>query len=463
MGLGANCVKGWCLLGLSSTLKSVLNGFCSALLLYTTEQRMLRFQDKSLALAITGSIAAYKSLDLIRLLQKQGMTRIYPMLTPSAARFVTPLSLEMLAGQPVQQHELALDAHHQPAHITLAQQADALLIHPASANTLAKLAHGLADNIVTTTALTFTGKPVIIAPAMNTRMWHHPATQANIALLRQWPNITVLDPANGLLACGETGAGHLPEPEEVLDALYRAMHPHAGQLAGQTAVVTAGGTIAPIDAVRHLTNRSTGKMGIALADELWAMGAEVSLVAACPVGVKPYPVFEAPTVPAMLSRLMALVPHCTQLWMAAALSDFRLEGPTVGKLKRQPHGLTLPLAAEVDVLQTLAAQKQPSQRFIGFAAESSANVAEAVRKCQQKHLDAIVLNDISRSDIGFASDENETYLVYADGSHTFLPKQTKRAIAQQLIMLVNKDNDPVSDRVVDLSVVLPLNQAMVEL
>ena len=404
---------------------------------------MLRFQEKSLALALTGSIAAYKSLDLIRALQKQGMTRVFPLLTPSAAEFVTPLSLQMLTGQPVYQHELALDAQQQPAHISLAQQADAMLIHPATANTLAKLAHGLADNMVTTTAITFSGKPLIIAPAMNTRMWQHPATQANVALLRQWPNTTVLEPAEGLLACGETGAGHLPHLDLVLDAVYRVLHPQAGWLTGEKAVVTAGGTIAPIDAVRHLTNRSTGKMGIALADELWAMGAEVTLVAACPVGVKPYSVIEAPTVPAMLSRLNALVHDCTQLWMAAALSDFRLEGPTIGKLKRQPHGLTLQLTAEIDVLQTLAAQKLPHQRFVGFAAESSADLSEALRKCRQKQLDAIVLNDISRGDIGFASDDNETYLVRADGSHSFLSKQPKRCIARQLIMRVNEPYMPL--------------------
>jgi phosphopantothenoylcysteine decarboxylase / phosphopantothenate---cysteine ligase len=397
----------------------------------------MRFTGQSIVFGITGSIAAYRSLDLIRTLKKQGIGTVYPILTPSAAQFVTPLSVEMMTGQPVYQHELALDAQHQPAHITLAQQAVAMVIHPASANTLAKLAHGLADTMLTTTAITFTGKPLIIAPAMNTRMWQHPATQANIALLRQWPQVTVLEPAEGLLACGETGQGHLPAESVVVDALYRAIHPYTNQLAGLRAVVTAGGTIAPIDAVRHLTNRSTGKMGIALADELWAMGASVTLVTATPVENKPYAVIDAPTVPAMLSRLMTVMPACDQLWMAAALSDFRLDGATTGKLKRQPEGLTLQLTAEQDVLKTLAADKQPHQQFIGFAAESSANTAEAIRKCHDKQLDAIVLNDISRSDIGFASDNNETYLIKADGSSVFLPKQTKRQIAQQLILQMN--------------------------
>jgi phosphopantothenoylcysteine decarboxylase / phosphopantothenate---cysteine ligase len=401
----------------------------------------MRFTGKKLILGICGSIAAYKVLDAIRALQQQGADTLWPVLTPSASQFVPALSLQMLTGQPVYANELALTSTtQQAAHIVLAQQAHGMLIMPATANSLAKLAHGQADNMLTTTALTLHQTPIIIAPAMNPRMWDHPATQANLRTLSQWPHIRLIPPTEGLMACGEVGVGHLPPLPLVLDHVYAALHPHRNKLQGQTIVVTAGGTITPIDTVRHLTNRSTGKMGLALADEAWAMGANVILVSATPVENKPYTVHVAPTVPSMAAVLHACVPQAHQLWMAAALSDFMLATPIEGKLKRTAVGATLTLASAQDVLAGLAEHKRPHQQFIGFAAEHGALVAEAKAKCHRKGIDAIVLNDISRVDIGFASDDNEVYLIKARNDNTadtgplFLPRQPKAAIAQALLL-----------------------------
>jgi phosphopantothenoylcysteine decarboxylase / phosphopantothenate---cysteine ligase len=395
-----------------------------------------RFKGKTLALGITGSIAAYKSLELIRTLQREGAERVCPLLTPNAVPFVTPLSLEMLSGQPVWGHELALTPAHNAAHIDLAQQADALIIYPCSANTLAKLAAGLADNIVTTTALTFTGKPVLIVPAMNTRMWQHPLTQANVERLNQLPQVTVMPPDEGLLACGEYGAGHLPAMERVLEYLYRMLHTTPHLLAGQNVVVTAGGTQAPIDAVRYLHNHSSGKMGLALADECWAMGAEVTLIAMMPTPPKPYTVIPAKTVKDLHHAMGTCVPQCHQLWMSAAVSDYRVANPALDKHKKSAQPLMLELVPEMDVLATWAARKAPYQAMIGFAAESTPDAALALAKCQRKGLDAIVLNDISRADVGFASDDNEVYFIPANNAPMqFIPKQPKQLVARQLLTL----------------------------
>jgi phosphopantothenoylcysteine decarboxylase / phosphopantothenate---cysteine ligase len=288
------------------------------------------FTDRTIAIGITGGIAAYKACDLIRELYRCGAKRVPVVMTPNASQFVSPLSLSMLSQEAVYTDPLALNAQGNPIHIQLAQEADALVILPCTANMMAKLAHGLADDLLSTTALTCHQKPVLLAPAMNTRMWEHPATQANLAILKTFNNIQLVGPQSGLLACGEHGEGHLADPSLILQTLYKLLHPQQNTLNQVKAVVSAGGTTEAIDPVRHIGNRSSGKMGLAIADQLYAMGASVTLLwantsAGCPV--RPYVVIPTSHVMAMQSALNQLFTDCHLLVMAAAVSDFKLDKP----------------------------------------------------------------------------------------------------------------------------------------
>jgi phosphopantothenoylcysteine decarboxylase/phosphopantothenate--cysteine ligase len=398
-------------------------------------------------LGIAGGIAAYKAADLIRTLQKQGVAQVTPVLSENAHHFITPLTLAALAQTPALQDNMEVDTLGVPWHITLAQQHDGLVIAPATANTLATLAAGLATDLLSTTALTFTHKPLVLVPTMNPRMWQNPVVQHNIAHLKALlPNLTVVPPASGLLACGEVGEGHWPTTEAIVLALYKATHPHRTALAGQHILVSAGGTREPLDPVRYLTNHSSGLMGVALADEAHALGATVTLVSAQPVLLhRPYKVISAPTVQAMLNAMLAEQPHQHAILMAAAVSDFMADEVATTKLKKPRQAderFTLSLKKAPDILATLSHHKPQGQVLLGFAAETLTNeaqqegIAHAQGKLTRKGLDWIALNDVGRADIGFATPDNEMLLLGAGGQQVALPKAPKPVIARQLLATV---------------------------
>jgi phosphopantothenoylcysteine decarboxylase/phosphopantothenate--cysteine ligase len=382
-------------------------------------------------LGVTGGIAAYKALELARLATRAGHG-VRVLMTPSATRFVGAASFEGIVGAPVLLDEFERDplrgafpgdpvpAHDPIGHLAVAGNADAYLIAPASANTIAKLAGGVADSMVTTSFLACPA-PRAVAPTMNDRMYLDPATQANLATLRE-RGVRVIDPEEGELASrGEHGVGRLPAPERLLDEVQALAGTPSGPWDGMRVLVTAGGTREPIDSVRFIGNRSSGRMGIALAERAARRGADVTLVAAnmrlpTPAGVRRVDVETT-------AELAAAVRECFEgihvLLMAAAVADFRAARPAAGKLEREGTGsVDLPLARTEDVLAGLAPIRTSDQTLVGFAAEHGAEAIERARaKLERKGLDAIVFNDVSRADIGFDSDLNEVVIVERDAEH----------------------------------------------
>jgi len=279
----------------------------------------------------------------------------------------------------------------------------------------------------------------LIAPAMNTRMWDHPLTRQNLRTLQALPNYTIIEPSSGKLACGETGDGHLADPETILQALYRAIHPHAGLFNGIRAIVTAGGTSEPIDPVRVISNRSSGKMGLALADELAAMGASVTLITTRPPEGRLYTVIPAKTAEDIRDAIDARFEATDLLLMSAAIADYKPVQPAAHKIKReQQTNTTLELTANPDILAELGKRKRSGQWLVGFAAESQDLLKNAAEKFQRKNLDAIAANDISRSDIGFEADQNEMSLLFAQGETVHVPIDRKDRVAQRLLLSIHE-------------------------
>ena len=394
-----------------------------------------------LLLGVSGGIAAYKALEVVRLATAAGHA-VRVLQTPRSTEFVGPASFAALTGAPVLRDEFERDPargafpdqrapdHDPVSHLELVANADVYLIAPASANTLAKLATGQADNLVCTAALA-AACPVVVAPAMNHHMWEHAATQANVATLRA-RGVTVLDPGAGRLASqGEWGSGRLPEPAELLAAVD-ALIPAGGPLEGLRVLVSAGGTREPIDAVRFVGNRSSGRMGFALADEAAARGAAVTVVAAN-VALPRNPratyidVETAAELQAACERAFA---EADVLLMAAAVADFRPADPAADKLKKEGReDLSLSLEPTADVLRGLAAARRPGQTLVGFAAEAGGDpLGEARRKLRDKGLDAVVLNDVSRADAGFDVATNEVTIVTAGGEE-HVPLTSKAEVA----------------------------------
>jgi len=387
-----------------------------------------------LLLGVSGGIAAYKALELVRLATKAGHS-VRVIQTPTSERFVGVASFEGITGAPVLTSEFARDPlrgafpgdplpEHEPiSHLQLVANADAFLVAPASANTLAKLAAGLADNLLTSAALA-ARCPLIVAPAMNDAMYEHAATQANLALLRE-RGVRVVDPGVGPLASkGEHGVGRLAEPAELLAACEAAAAsasiPNGASLAGVRVLVTAGGTREPIDSVRFVGNRSSGRMGYALAEQAARRGASVTVVAAnvslpAPAGAR---IVAVETAAQLADACTEAFPTCDVLLMDAAVADFRPAAPAETKLKKTAADApdTIALEPTPDVLSGLAATRRPGQTVIGFAAEhGDGALAYAREKLARKRLDAIVVNDISRPDIGFDTVENEVTIVTPDG------------------------------------------------
>jgi len=397
-------------------------------------------------LGVTGGIAAYKALEFVRLATKAGHA-VRVVQTPTAQRFVGAASFGALTGAPVLTDEFERDPargafadqrppDHEPlSHLELVANADVLLIAPASANTIAKLAHGLADNLLTSAALAATC-PVIVAPAMNNHMYEHAATQANLATLRE-RGVTVLEPGVGALGSkGEWGVGRLAEPPDLLRAVEAVLPGAAPHLVGLRVLVTAGGTREPIDSVRFLGNRSSGRMGFALAEEAAALGAAVTVVAAN-VGLERSPrirYVDVATAAELKAACEAEFPAADVLLMAAAVADYRPAEAAQTKLKKdRSETLTLTLERTDDIISALAAARRPGQTLVGFAAEHGEGaVAYGRDKLTRKGLDAVVVNDIGRKDIGFEGVENEVTIVTAAGE-LHVPRTSKAAVARAVL------------------------------
>jgi phosphopantothenoylcysteine decarboxylase/phosphopantothenate--cysteine ligase len=408
-------------------------------------------------LGVSGGISAYKAVELARLAIKAGHA-VRVVQTEASERFVGRATFEGITGAPVLVDEFEPDPargafpgdpapDHAPiAHLELVRRADAFAVVPASANTLAKLAAGLADNLLTSAALA-SEAPLVLAPAMNDRMWAHPATSANLELLRERGAI-VVDPEVGSLASrGEWGAGRLAEPVAILGAIERAIEGVSPDsfsprsLDGLRLLVTAGGTREPIDSVRFVGNRSSGRMGFAVAAEAARRGADVTVVAANVAlpradGVR---YVEVETAEELRLAARSEFGAADALVMAAAVADFRPSAPVTDKISKSGRdGLTVEMEATADVLAELAAERRPGQLLVGFAAEHGEGAVERARgKLERKGLDAVVVNDISRADIGFDTDENEVTLVTAAGAEP-VPQGSKAEVAVVILDAVER-------------------------
>ncbi|MGC9358794.1 MAG: bifunctional phosphopantothenoylcysteine decarboxylase/phosphopantothenate--cysteine ligase CoaBC [Anaerolineae bacterium] len=390
-------------------------------------------QDKQIVLGVTGGIACYKAADLCSKLVQAGAI-VDVVMTEAATRFVTPLPFQTLAKRPVSVDMFQLLRDTDMAHISLAARAEALLIAPATANTLAKLAHGLADNLLTSTALACPS-PLLLAPAMDADMWEHPATQANVETLLERGAVMV-GPEEGRLASGRMGPGRLAPVASILGALRQTLGRN-GPLRGVHVTVTAGGTQEPLDPVRHLGNRSSGRMGYALAEAARDLGAAVTLISAPTCLETPYGIqrIDVQSASQMRDAVMNALPDTEILLMAAAVADYRPADYAQGKIKKGDEELILPLARTEDILAEVAAQSNGRRPdlVVGFAAETQNLVENAAAKLQAKRLDLIVANDVSRSDRGFGVATNEANLLWADGRREHLPLMPKVAMAEEIL------------------------------
>jgi phosphopantothenoylcysteine decarboxylase / phosphopantothenate---cysteine ligase len=383
-------------------------------------------------LGVTGGIAAYKSAEIVRCLRARGH-EVRCALTRSSASFVSPLTLEVLSGHAVWQEEyLTATGSGEEAHITAAAWADVLCIAPATAHVLGRLALGLADDFLTTTALAFAG-PVVAAPAMHSIMWDKPAVRENVETLRR-RGVRIIGPLEGPLASGEVGMGRMADPEAIAAAVDEAALP--GPLAGRTVVVTAGPTFEPVDPVRFLGNRSSGKMGFSLAAEAARRGARVVLVAGpvhlpTPPGVERIDVRTAREMEAAVHRV---APGADLVIMAAAVADFRPSRPAPEKIKKERGLSSIELELNPDILAGLRAVA-PRALLVGFAAETGELEANARAKLERKGADLLVANDVSRRDIAFDSDANEVIVFRREGDPVFFPRQPKSALAGALLDL----------------------------
>ena len=390
---------------------------------------MSRLNGKTIVLGVTGGIAAYKSAEIVRQLVQRG-ANVRVMMTRNAREFITPLTLQTLAQSPVATDTFDLTQESQIGHIRLADTADAIVIAPATADVIAKAATGIADDIVTTVLLA-TQAPVAFAPAMNVHMYAHPTVAENLAKLKA-RGITIIDPAEGELACGYEGKGRLPDPTFIVDELERMLSPH--DLAGERVLVTAGPTQEAIDPVRFVSNRSSGKMGFAIAKAAWHRGAQSRIVAGPSSMPTPYGVERIDTVSAreLLAETSRNFPWSTALVMAAAIADFRPAEISEHKLKKNPKGLMLKMASIEDEMPRIAAKKG-NRILVGFAAETRDLETSARDKLKRKHLDLIVANDVTQEGAGFAVDTNTVTIFGIDGVGENHPKLTKDEVADLIL------------------------------
>jgi phosphopantothenoylcysteine decarboxylase/phosphopantothenate--cysteine ligase len=389
----------------------------------------VRLEGRTVVVGVTGGIACYKACELVRQLVAAGM-QVRVVMTANAQQFVTPLTLQTLSGHPVATETFSLTQESEIGHIRLADSADVVVIAPATANALAKLAAGIADDLLSTVLLA-TRAPLVLAPAMNVHMWEHPAVQENLARLVA-RGARVVGPASGALACGYEGAGRLADPAEIVEAVAAALAPQ--DLAGEHVLVTAGPTEEPLDPVRYLSNRSSGKMGYALARAARRRGAEVTLVSgpaalAAPPGVSIVRVESARDMARAVGEAFGAA---TVVIMCAAVADYRPRRALPRKLKKSAASLTLELERNPDILASLAARKG-RRLLVGFAAETHDLTTEARRKLRAKRLDLIVANDVTAPGAGFGSDTNQVRLFDAVGGDEEIPLLPKAEVAERIL------------------------------
>ncbi|MDH4185834.1 MAG: bifunctional phosphopantothenoylcysteine decarboxylase/phosphopantothenate--cysteine ligase CoaBC [Nitrospira sp.] len=384
---------------------------------------------KHIVLGVTGSIAAYKAIMLLRTLHQEGAS-VQVVMTQSAMKFVTPLTFEVLSGRPVLTD--LFEAHQEMTHLSVPEQADAIVIAPATANCLAKSALGLGDDLLSTMLLT-SQCPLILAPAMDGGMWTHPSVTQHAQTLRA-RGVTIVEPEEGPLASGRIGQGRLAEEGRILEALHKALAPQR-DWQGHRILISAGPTQEPIDPVRFISNRSSGKMGYAIAEAAQARGAHVVLVSGPTAISKPNGIelIQVATAEEMTEALTARLTWSTVVIMAAAVADFRPTHASAEKIKKQElPGQVLNLERTTDILTSLSAQRT-TQLIVGFAAETTNLIAHATNKLTAKGLDLIVANDVTTAGAGFGSDHNAATLIDREGTMTELPLMPKRALADAIL------------------------------
>ena len=391
----------------------------------------MTLEGKQVVLGVTGGIAAYKACELCSRLKKAG-AQVYVIMTKNACQFVSPLTFETLSNHPVVTDTFARPETWEVEHVALAKRADVFVIAPATANILAKMAHGIADDMLSTTVLA-TRAPILAAPAMNTGMWENQATQENVALLRK-RGVQFVGPEGGYLACGDTGAGRMSEPKDIFTAVEALLSP-AQDMAGLSVLVTAGPTREPLDPVRYITNRSSGKMGYAIAAAARKRGAKVTLVS----GPTSLPAPEHVELVSILSTqdlYDAMTARCETadvIIQAAAPADFTPEKVAAQKIKKQGDGqLTVSFRQTPDVAAAVGSLKKPGQTIVGFAAETQDILKNANAKLKKKNLDMIVANDVTQPGAGFDVDTNVVTFVTKETKET-LPCMQKSQVADELL------------------------------
>ena len=427
----------------------------------------MALQGKHILVGISGGIAAYKIPELIRGLVKAG-AEVRVATTRHALEFVTELTLQTVSGHPVYSDVFAAINAHATEHISLPEWCDAMIVAPATANVVAKMAAGIADDALTTTICSCVArKPILIAPAMNDKMWENPAMQHAVETIRSWQNVRVIEPAEGPLACGVVGKGRMPEAEELQEALEYVLTPRT--LAGQRILITAGGTQEPIDPVRFISNYSTGKMGVALAQVCARRGAEVTMVCGS-MSVTPRNPFgaihriDALSAQDMYEACIAQWPRMNSAILCAAVADFTPCEKAENKIKKGDRSLVIgdrslvnggkPSSAEAtppvsredapgewslslketaDIAKALGQSKRPDQKLIGFALETQHEIENALHKMERKNLDAIVLNSLRDKGAGFGVDTNRVTIIRADGNSLELPLLSKAEAANEII------------------------------
>ena len=388
--------------------------------------------NKTVLLGITGGIAAYKICELIRMYKKQGLN-VKVIATLNAFNFVTELTLATLSDNKVHSDNFDIK-EYKPEHISLADDGDILVIAPASANTISKIADGICDNLLTSITCAF-NKPIVLAPAMNTNMWNNKFVQENLKKLKK-NGFRVLEPESGFLACGTEGQGRLCSIDKILDKTLEILE-HNQPLKNKKIVITAGGTIEKLDPVRYISNFSSGKMGTALADNAYMMGAEVELISTFDID-RPYSVTKVQSAEDMLKAIELSETKADCVIMAAAVADYRAENCEEQKMKKTADDkITISLVKNPDILKTISENRVSNNiKIVGFCAESENLLKNAETKIKSKGCDYLVANDISRKDIGFSSDENEVYILDKNLKTKHLGKNSKNKIAKQILEYV---------------------------
>ena len=384
----------------------------------------------TVVLGVTGCIGAYKACEVLRELQKRSVD-VHVVMTPAATRFVTPMTMEALSHHPVFVDQWALGEQSDIRHISLADAAELLLVAPATANTIGKLARGIADDALST-LYTATKAPVVVAPAMNVNMFEHPAVVENLEILKA-RGVGIVEPGAGYLACGWLGKGRLAEVEDIVSAAMRALSRRT-DLEGETVLVTAGPTVEDIDPVRFVSNRSSGRMGYRIAEAARDRGARVILVSGptslrAPGGLEFVGVRSAEDMAKAVDREAA---SATVVVMAAAVSDYRPREMSPVKIKKADGSTSIDMVRTPDILRGLGESKA-GQTLVGFAAETNDVVENGRRKLLEKHLDLLVANDVRRADAGFASDQNAAVLLDAEGGQEDVPLMSKRELAERIL------------------------------